>query len=138
MGQAPYKTGPSVFLCHAGEDKDRFVEPFQTGIVEDKIIQDVADNIIKELPKTTKRSNAGCPIPIRPENGQVRFETRTHGSLATYTCTAGYDLAGLHMREAMEEYREDFAFEESIENEAVCQIRKQIYEKRTVKVIKHL
>ncbi|KAI8516253.1 hypothetical protein Bbelb_048340 [Branchiostoma belcheri] len=39
---------------------------------------------------------------------------------------------------AMEEYREDFAFEESIENEAVCQIRKQIYEKRTVKVIKHL
>ncbi|XP_078694762.1 uncharacterized protein LOC144923802 [Branchiostoma floridae x Branchiostoma belcheri] len=39
---------------------------------------------------------------------------------------------------AMEEYREDFAFEESIENEAVCQIRKQSYEKRTVKVIKHL
>ncbi|XP_019620323.1 PREDICTED: uncharacterized protein LOC109466898 [Branchiostoma belcheri] len=232
MGQAPYKTGPSVFLCHAGEDKDRFVEPLykalvanglkpddifydkfsiqaghdikksiesalaspnlqlvvtvlsrnllcehkywpkrefelaqryglpifpvwlghdfgdfdtlvrkysptlkgiralsvtcdsQTGIVEDKIIQDVADNIIKELPKTTKRSNAGfgvlalvaaivvviavisqfitgCPIPNRPENGQVRFETRTHGSLATYTCTAGYDLAGLHMRECV-------------------------------------
>ncbi|KAI8517813.1 hypothetical protein Bbelb_038300 [Branchiostoma belcheri] len=39
---------------------------------------------------------------------------------------------------AMEEYREDFTFEESIENEAVCQIRKQIYEKITVKVIKHL
>ncbi|KAI8517022.1 hypothetical protein Bbelb_056030 [Branchiostoma belcheri] len=39
---------------------------------------------------------------------------------------------------AMEEYWEDFAFEESIENEAVCQIRKQIYEKRTVKVIQAL
>ncbi|KAI8509472.1 hypothetical protein Bbelb_133200 [Branchiostoma belcheri] len=39
---------------------------------------------------------------------------------------------------AMEEYQEDFAFEESIENEAVCQIRKQSYENRTVKVIKHL
>ncbi|KAI8493841.1 hypothetical protein Bbelb_281880 [Branchiostoma belcheri] len=63
-----------------------------------------------------------------------------------------YDMAGLGDQDltsevrrsrgngsgAMEEYREDFAFEESIENEAVCQIRKQIYGKRTVKVIKHL
>ncbi|KAI8502471.1 hypothetical protein Bbelb_200590 [Branchiostoma belcheri] len=48
------------------------------------------------------------------------------------------DMVPVLPNRAMEEYREDFAFEESIENEAVCQIRKQIYEKRTVKVIKHL
>ncbi|XP_078659246.1 uncharacterized protein LOC144904280 isoform X3 [Branchiostoma floridae x Branchiostoma belcheri] len=43
-----------------------------------------------------------CPIPMRPENGDIRYDRRRpHGSLATYTCTAGYELAGPHMRECV-------------------------------------
>ncbi|KAI8491975.1 hypothetical protein Bbelb_303480 [Branchiostoma belcheri] len=73
-------------------------------------------------------------VPGRGSNPRPNLGTSPHADALLPLGRKGLDpSAG-----AMEEYREDFAFEESIENEAVCQIRKQSYEKRTVKVIKHL
>ena len=39
-----------------------------------------------------------CPTLSNPENGQVMVNTRTLGSVATYTCNNGYSLTGASVR----------------------------------------
>ena len=39
-----------------------------------------------------------CPTLSTPENGQVTVNTRTVGSVATYTCNNGYNLTGASFR----------------------------------------
>ncbi|XP_078663862.1 uncharacterized protein LOC144906985 [Branchiostoma floridae x Branchiostoma belcheri] len=67
MGQGSCKTGPSVFLCHAGEDKDRFVEPLYKALVAkglksddifyDKFSIEAGDQIKQSIESAIANSN---------------------------------------------------------------------------------
>ena len=39
-----------------------------------------------------------CPVPVDPLNGSVVWTDRSVNSLATYTCTSGFELIGHEIR----------------------------------------